>query len=581
MTDIEKVLAEYKTAMSAGDYPSATAALQPLFEHADHRVASHAHYLAGVGALELGVANEALCCFNSAIEKNNSSPGLYELCWKIYFQSEDYINAGRVLELGLQRCGRSGLLLAQMGSLEARLGNYSKAEKLLQEALVGDGDCVLALNNLGSLYETIGRVDDALSCFQKALLLEPENTIAISNLLLTLNYTAIGKKSLFQAHQLYCIPIKPSVPPPVRKKISKQKVRVGYLSSDFRFHAVAFFIFPILSCHDHSNFEIFCYADNSSQDDVTELLKSKADYWRDVSLISDQKLAQQFADDGIDILIDLSGHSLGRRLALLKSKSVPHQVSYLGYPNTVGLKEVDYRLVDEITDPVGGDDDYCLEKLYRLESPFLCYWPIGKLPDITDLPANENGYITFGSFNRLSKISDVTVKLWSALLSHVPGSKLLIKTRALDDQNVAIETLDRFKCEGVDAARIILEGGSQSHFEYLKGFSKVDVSLDTAPYNGTTTTCNSLIMGVPVLTVRGDRHGARVSASILESLSMSNMIADGPKDFLRIGKEISESLGSLQVVRGSLRQTVLDSPLTDGVRLAKEVETFYLSLMSG
>ena len=580
MVDITAALANHRLALSRGDHQSALQWVLPLSLSENDQIASNALHLAGICALEMGQTEEAVGYFKRAIEKKNTSVKLYELCWKLLFQSEEYEEAKRILKHGLEVCDKSATLLAHMGSVETRLGNFAQAEILLEEAVEVDSESALAWINRGSFYEIVGRVKESISCFQRALSIEPENTIAISDLLLTLNYLPMGRKGLLQAHQLYTNPLRPF---PVARSIKPAgdgKIRIAYISSDFRFHAVSFFFFPLLCCHDTSQFDIYCYADNASQDEVTQLLKDHATYWRDINALSDEKVADLMVEDGIQILVDLSGHSAGRRLKLLKSKPAPYQVSYLGYPNTLGLTEIDYRIVDSITDPMGEDDSFFYEKLHRMAPPFLCYCPLGRLPDITELPARTNGYVTFGSFNRLSKLSDDTVRLWCRVLKQVPDSKLLLKTRVLTEPGVARDIVARFLEEGVSGDRILCEGGTTSHVQYLEDLRRVDIALDTSPYNGTTTTCNNLVMGIPVLTLRGDRHASRVSASILEAVSLHDLIASNESDFIRIASLLSTDLDRLQGIRASLRETMLGSPLTDGRLLARKIESFYLSLVT-
>lgn len=579
MADTNHALTQCKAAISSGDFERALNLILPLCNEKSNAIASQALHLSGICALELGRLNDAVGFLAGAIEKKSNSAQLYELCWKIHFQAESYTEARRVIELGIERCGLSPTLLSQLASLETRQGNYNDAERLLLGALKLDAQNVLALINLGSLYEIVGRVKESVSCFQKALAIEPENTIAISNLLLTLNYLPLGKKSIAQAHQLHTNPIKPFSVKPFDLRVKHKRIRVAYLSSDFRFHAVAFFLLPLVSHHDKRKFDTYCYADNSSQDEVTELFKAEVTHWRNINTLSDQKVADLLVEDQIDILVDLSGHSLGRRLRLMKSKPVPFQVSYLGYPNTLGLDQIDCRIVDEITDPIDQKAELFYERLYRLKVPFLSYWPIGKLPPITELPAMDRGHITFGSFNRLSKISEDSVRLWSQLLKRVSGSKLLLKTRALDHPETAKRIQERFLREGVPPSQLIIQGGTTNHYQYLEGIAQVDIALDSMPYNGTTTTCNSLIMGVPVLSVMGDRHCSRVSASILKAVSLERFIAKDDMAFLQAASDLITDLEYLRELRRTLRQSVLDSPLADGERLAKNIEKCYLSII--
>jgi protein O-GlcNAc transferase len=579
MVDIKSTIENYNAAIMGGDNHAAIKNILPLCEHSNEQIAAHALHLAGIALLRAGDPDGAMEYLNRALKKKGDDEKLYELIWLIFFQREQHDAARKLLETGLDRCDRPSRLLAHLASLETRAGNYWKAEALLNESIEKEQECAVAWINLGNLNEVIGQVRKAMSCFQKATTIDPRNTIAISDFLFCMNYLQLDKNTVIQAHRLYTQPISPFKVKQRSGKQSAEKIRVGYLSSDFKHHAVAFFLLPLLAAHDKSRFEIFCYVDNSSRDQVTDSLQGYSDCWRMINSLSDEDVADVIVNDEIDILVDLSGHAPGRRLRLLKSKPAPIQVSYLGYPNTLGFSEIDGRFVDRVTDPVEADDHQFPEKLLRLESPFLCFSPPGELPPVNALPADRNGFLTFGSFNRLSKISEETLRLWVRLLSAIPESRLLLKTRALADERVANMILDRFQEAGLPSDRIVIQGWSETHFQYLESMGQMDIALDTTPYNGTTTTCNALIMGVPVLTLRGDCHAARVSASLLESVSMSDFVAENDSQYVDIGRRLSADISELRKIRASLRQKLFDSPLLDGRRLAREIEHAYQSLV--
>jgi predicted O-linked N-acetylglucosamine transferase (SPINDLY family) len=296
-----------------------------------------------------------------------------------------------------------------------------------------------------------------------------------------------------------------------------RRLRIGYLSPDFCRHSVAFFIESLLAAHDRSAFEILCYANVSQTDIITERLQGLADKWRDIVHLSDQQVAELVRADAVDILVDLVGHTVNNRLLVFARKPAPVQISYLGYPNTTGLSTIDYRLTDAWADPPGRADRFHTETLVRLQGGFLCYQPWPGTPEVSPLPALTSGHITFASFNNATKVNPEVIALWSKILRLLPNARLIMKALQLGDIGTRQRFAQLFEQNGVSMERVELLGWASSTAEHLELYNRVDIGLDPFPYNGTTTTCEALWMGVPVIVLAGNTHAARVGVSLLSS----------------------------------------------------------------
>jgi predicted O-linked N-acetylglucosamine transferase (SPINDLY family) len=279
--------------------------------------------------------------------------------------------------------------------------------------------------------------------------------------------------------------------------------------------------------------------------------------------------------DGIDILVDLAGHTAENRLLVFARKPAPVQITWLGYPNTTGMPVMDYRLTDEIADPPGEAGHYHSETLIRLPDGFLCYSPPDDAPEVSGLPARQSVRITFGSFNNLPKINEAVIALWSRLLLQVPQSDLLLKSKQFADAHVRQRFLDLFTSHGIAAERITLQPRVPSTAGHLALYDRVDIGLDPFPYNGTTTTCEALWMGVPVITLRGDRHAGRVGASLLTRVGLKELIAESEAHYIEIGKKLARDLDGLEELRTDLRARMQASTLCDGQSFARMMENTF------
>lgn len=458
-------------------------------------------------------------------------------------------------------------------NLEEAVKHYRLALSLKPDAIYHDG--------LGATLCQQGKHESAISAHRNALRMQPNNARFHSNLLLGLNYMPnISRQEILQEHKQWAQQFEAPISPPATYSNSVEvgrRLKVGYVSPDFRNHSVAYFFEPILSHHDRGSVETYCYACTHIEDETTHRLQQAANHWRDISQSSDEQAAMEVRADQIDILVDLAGHTAKNRLTLFARKPAPVQVTYLGYPATTGLSRIDYRLTDSYADPED-NDEYYTEQLTRLPGCFLCYQPPHTAPPVAPSPRIYNGYITFGSFNNLAKINDKVIALWARILHAVPESHLLIKNPSLTDQPTADRYRGMFEQQGVPADRIELLGLAPTTESHLTTYSLIDIALDTFPYNGTTTTCEALYMGVPVITLKGKSHAGRVGTSLLSCLQLHELICDTSEDYFLKAKLLAGDPEILADYRATLRSSLQRSPLCDGQAIAQNMERVYKAM---
>ena len=465
-----------------------------------------------------------------------------------------------------------GNALKAQGKLDDAIARYTEALRLKP-------DYPGALNNLGTALQDQGKLDDAIARYTEALRLKPDYRDALSNLLFALNYTdTLTPESLFAEHVRLGAQFEAMSSPgdmSIRHTDWDQRLRIGYVSPDFRNHSVAYFLEPLLRAHNKNAVEVFCYAEVLRPDVITERFKSLADGWLSTVGMSAENLSRRIREDGIDILVDLAGHTANNRLSVFACKSAPVQVTWLGHPNTTGLRSIDYRLVDAVTDPEGEADALAVETLVRLTDGFLCYGPPDEAPKPAPPPCVNGAAITFGSFNNPAKLSAMTLDAWAAILRQLPNARLLLKGKSFADRVTRDLFLDRFAQRGIATKRIELMAWAPNTTSHLSAYQQVDISLDPFPFNGATTTCEALWMGVPVVTLSGDRHASRMGASILRRLNLDEFIARDPEEYIQIAVNLSDLRDRLADLRQSLRPRMTASPLCDAPAFARHIEAAY------
>ena len=470
-----------------------------------------------------------------------------------------------------------------LGNVLGELGQWSEAIEHYKRVLTRDPANAAAYNNLGNAFLNQRRPGEAVAAYRRAIELRPDHVNAHSNLLLALNYDPeVEPRRLFAEHRRWAAAHTPRLaandPPRTGNAATDRRLRIGYVSGDFWRHAIAAFFEPLITHHDRSHFEVFCYANNLRVDEVTRRLMAAADHWVSIAGISDSHAAADIRRDGIDILVDLSGHTAGNRLTLFGLKPAPVQVTWLGYPNTTGLDAMDYRLTDRIADPEGESDETYTEELVRLQRAFVCYRPPEEAPPVSPPPALTAGHVTFGSFNSLIKITPDMVRLWSRILSALPESRLLLKARQLADFAARTDLLSQFARHNIAVDRIDLTPMVIAKAEHLDMYRHVDIGLDPFPYNGATTTCEALLMGVPVIVLRGTRHAARVGASLLTAVGLDELIAEDEDGYLKRAIGLARDRNRLADLRRGLRDAMRRSQLCDAADFAAAVERAYRSI---
>ncbi len=462
------------------------------------------------------------------------------------------------------------------------------------------------LFNTGKLNYSIGRFDNAITNFEESLILESESPQSHSNLLLSLNYRDdYSPERIFKIHcdfyQRFCQPLEKFFKPHSNNPDPERRIKIGYVSPDFRGHAVAFFIAPVLMQHNAERFEVFAYYNNRQVDGFTQNIQKLSHHWRNISDVSDEQVVEQIRKDKIDILVDLAGHSAFNRLLVFAYKPAPVQMTWLGYPNTTGLPTIDYRCTDNNADPEGTSESCYSEKIYRLPDTFLCYSPLRPCPETGQLPSINNGYITFGSLNNFSKVNKSVIKLWIKILKTVPHSKLVLiynnPDKSLVDKAIAnaktsneipfaslraLSNLNHAKKAfikaGLSTDRVMIRERSATDQLHLQLYQHIDIALDPFPYNGTTTTMESLWMGVPVITKQGNSHVSRVSSGILKNIGLTELIAGSDKEYINIAKHLAMNTDRLKTLRKTLRSIMSQSNLMNAKGFTKNLEAMYASI---
>jgi len=473
-----------------------------------------------------------------------------------------------------------------LGNALKDTGKLQRAEDHLRRAIALSGHVPEFHLNLGSVLQDQGRLDEAQESWKQAIALRPEFAEAGSNLLLSLHYRdGNDAEFVFREHvgwaKRYAQPLTDKATPiELPTGLSSRKIRVGYVSPDFRRHSVAYFIESVLQSHDRERFEIVCYSDVVRPDDVTKRFESYATTWRSIVALDDARVADLVRADKIDLLVDLAGHTARNRQGVFARKPAPVQATYLGYCNTTGQSATDYAITDGVLDPESAAGEWHTEALVRMPRCFVCYRPADDAPDVAPLPALANGFVTFGTFNHFPKITPEMLDAWAKILLAVPGSGLLIKSAGLEDEVVRHRTMTALVGRGVEADRVTLLGRDPSYTGHLATYGRVDIGLDTFPYHGTTTTCEAMWMGVPTVTLAGTTRVSRVGVSLNRSMGLEDFIAGTVEEYVAIAVARAGELDRLSELRGSMRERMHGTGLVDSVRFTRELEALFFEMMS-
>lgn len=447
------------------------------------------------------------------------------------------------------------------------------------------GDAGILANKAGVLRH-IGHFDDAVALFEKALKLNPNLPHVHSNYLMALHYIPdLSRKKIYDAHIAYdkkfCAELAPK--DPIKFDLdhtTDKKLRVGMVSANFNRHPVGYMILPALDHMDKNKVEFYTYSDlrTDKNDDFTARIKGNSAQWHDTLGVTDVALYEKIKNDNIDILLDLTGHAEGGgRLPVFARRAAPVQVEWIGgLFDTSGLSEMDWIIGDAIEIPEG-DDKWYSEQVYRMPDDYVCYEPPHYAADVGPLPALENGFVTFGNLNNPAKINDFSIRLWSKVLMAVPNSKMLFSSRAFSKDILRDRVIDIFSQNDIGVDRLILEEGA-GHIDFVATYNRIDIALDPYPYSGGLTTCEALWMGTPVITVPGETFAGRHAATHLYNAGMKDWIAETEDDYVDLAVRWAQNLKGLSELRLSLREKVRGSPLTDGVKFARNLEIAFRTM---
>jgi predicted O-linked N-acetylglucosamine transferase (SPINDLY family) len=455
-------------------------------------------------------------------------------------------------------------------------GQPGEALASLQQAVALQPDYAEAHNELGIILIGLGRVDESIACIRRALACQPGFAMAHSNLLSVMQYrSALACADLRSALRGYAerfeAPLRAGWAAHSNSREAERRLKIGYVSADFRHHSVAYFIEPILARHDKRQVEVFCYYNHTWRDEFTARLAGHADHWLDCKSWSDDQLAARIRADGIDILVDLSGHTADNRLLVFARKPAPLQVTYLGYPGSTGLAAMDYRITDADLDPPGMTEAWHTEDLWRV-SNFAPFRPSADSPEVASLPALESGNITFACFNALAKINGEVAALWARILAAQPGSRLMLGNVG---NAVARQWLgDMLSGAGIPVEQLIFKPPMPLP-AYLSIHSEIDLALDPFPWNGNTSSQHSLWLGVPVITLAGTRTAGRLGVTTLRNVGLAEFVAESEDDYVAIALRWARDLPGLSAIRQEMRRRIATHPESDPARVASEIEEAY------
>lgn len=579
---------------------------------ADPNAASYAYNLANM-LLKQGLHRDAIRHYQQAIRiksdyayAHNNLGRALAICGQHADAKASYANAIRCAKTGYADPHHNlGIELKAEGEFEAAVIAFQEALRIqprFPDALCSLGSAYLQMQrlpeatatflqaaalqpsnanfqtNVGVALLRMGRQQEAIEWFKRALLINPADAKTGSNLLLAMSYVTDSAEKLHAQSaewgQRYATPLSVATRSHSNRSEPERRLRIGYVSADFRNHAAAYWIEPLLTGSDHTDFEVFCYNNNPVADETTQRLRIFTDRWIECSGMSDDTLSNHIRLDGIDILVDLSSHTDGNRLLLFARQPAPLQISWFGFPITTGLQSVQYRLTDGIIDPPGVSDQFYSENLVRLDRFYAAYRPDPMAPQVGPAPATKGLGVTFASLNTFAKVTPNMLEVWAEILRDLPNSRLLLQAAGLESGALPESVRQVFARHGVSADRLIFRGWT-SFDQYMQLGTEVDIVLDTFPFNGGVTTCHALWMGLPVVSLSGESAASRVGISILTRMGLTDLVARDAHGYQCAALGLASDPERLAALRASMRERMRTGGLLDGADLARQAQLAY------
>jgi len=528
---------------------------------------------------ERGHLDEAIAAYRNALQLKPDSPETLNNLGNALKDQGEWDKAIAVYRRALELNPDYPEAQINIGAALTGQGQLDDAIVACRRALQLKSDYPEALNNLGNALKYRGELDEALASYRRALHVEPKQAWAHSNLVHSLHYHPNhNARAISEEHQrwnrLFSEPLKQFVQPHGNDRSPERRLRIGYISPDFRDHPVGRYVLPLFECHDPERFEILCYSEVARPDFITERLRALAVGWRSTIGVANDRLAKMIREDRVDILVDLALHTAGNRLPVFARQPAPVQVTWLGYPGSTGLPIINYRLTDAYLEPPGMDPAWSAEESLRLPNCWCCYHPADESPEINSLPALIGHGVTFGSLNNFAKVNERVLALWAHVMQAVEQSRLLM---FCPEGQARERVRGFFSVHGIAVERVEFTGFT-ARWKYLSLYHRIDIGLDPFPYNGMTTTCDALWMGVPILTMPGEMPASRAGLSILSNVGLEEFAAHSEEDYVRIAVELAGDLPRLAELRSTLRKRMETSVLMDAPCFARNIEAAYRSM---
>lgn len=525
----------------------------------------------GLARVRMGLRKleDSVAAYHEALRIQPSAEVYCDLAQALYLRNQ-FSAAFDAARKSIDLNPRLALAHCFAGKVLVKFEALPEARREYEAALEADPNCVAAMAGIAGIVAQLCQWEDAVAWYVRAMECEPQRPGTHSGLLFTLSAGCLAShQELLEAHQgwaqMHGAGVQAFQHFPEREDPAR-KLRIGFVSADLFDHPVRFFLAPILRGLDRRQFSVVCYANSYLNDAATCQLRALADEWCECLDLKDDQLAERIRDDRIDILVDLSGHTYGNRLPVFLRKPAPVQATYLGYGDTTGLPTMDYWITDWVLHPAD-TRHLTSERIWRLPRCWVIYEPPANAPEVAD--RHNGGPLTFVTCNALQKVSAESLALWARVLAALPDSRLIVKARGMAGTQGIAAVTERLTSAGMPPERVTLVGPVPSRNEHLALYGKVDIALDTTPYSGATTTAEALWMGVPVVTLAGERMVSRMSASMLTSVGLDEFIARDADDFVRIATELARDAPRRDRLRRELRPRLAASPLCDGPDLAR------------